>query len=195
MTDIVIPQDTKQTMSNLIDKSVSEGIEFAAPIFSDLTLGEIKEGSQIECEYPHAKGSIGLFHTHPIPVPPSSRDFVSTINDEHELMCVGRRKEHLFDEEGMLIACSREKIVSCFRFRKNGLYYSIQKRARSLNSRGGIFEDQLKKKYGYIPKRETEFTDDEYDQYRSIQDAAEELGKEFEENRNSLIETEITIEV
>lgn len=190
MTDIIIPQATKSMMSNLVDKSISGGIELSAPIFPDLSLGETIEGSLIECDYPHVEGAIGLFHTHPIPEPASPRDFMSTLAADDEIMCIGRQKDYLYSDDGAMVGATKEKIVSCFRFRKNHLYFSLQKRAIQLNSRGEAFEDQLRTKYGYVPKRETEFTDDEYDQYRSILDDAGELEKEFEENKSSVIEAE-----
>lgn len=195
MTEIVLPQATKQTMFNLTDRSIKEQVELCVPIFPDFSLGEIKKGSQIECDYPHAKGAIGLFHTHPIPEPASPRDFLSTISDDHELMCVGRPKHYLFDEERTIIGISKETIVSCFRFRKNEYYYSFQKKTRDLNSVAGDFERKIQKKYGYIPKRVTEFTDDEYGQYLSLQDTADDLDERFKLFRNSLIEKQVTMEL
>lgn len=167
--------DTKREMFSLIDQSLKEVVEYSAAITPELTIKDITRGTVFSADYPKVEGALGTFHTHVLPEPPSSRDFLCAMTRKEDVMCVGARDLH-----GNLVGCYELD-------RGNPRYRELGVAAKQINDEGVKFEDRVIKKYGKIPERETEFDDEDYMVYRDIMDRTDDLEGEFEKIRNELV--------
>ena len=167
--------DTKRKTFSLIDQSLMEAVEYSAAITPDLSLKSITKGELLSADYPKVEDAVGTFHTHVLPEPPSSRDFLCAMTRKEDVVCVGAK-----DLLG--------RFVGCFELdRNNPKYRKLGVAAKQVNDEGANFEEGVIKKYGKIPERETGFDDEDYEVYRDIMDRTDDLEDEFKKIRNELV--------